>query len=161
MLHAGQTYQFRLYVNVSPALTGPAGSVAKAAARYLAPPPDDVPTTEDLVRMREYVGLSANLTDDAAMLDLPFPHSAPPRAAGTPPEFDLPGHEAFLVAWVRRELPDGSQQVVFARKVVPGREYPAADVVFTFPQQRIAVRNLNQAGAFGSRVTGGIAARWE
>jgi hypothetical protein len=73
---------------------------------------------------------------------------------------DLPSANAFLVVTVELDLADGSRQPIFLRKVVPGLEYEAGGIAMVFPQQRVAVRNLNAQGEFGSQVTGGITLRW-
>jgi|ERR1041385_702144 hypothetical protein len=72
---------------------------------------------------------------------------------------DLPSADAFLVVSVELDLPDGTRQPIFLRKVVPGLEYEAENIALVFPQQRVAVLNLNSNGEFGSQVTGGIALR--
>lgn len=73
---------------------------------------------------------------------------------------DLPSPEAFLVVQVELDLSAGIRQPIFLRKVVPGLEYEADNIVLTFPQQRVAVQNLNGQGDFGSQVAGAIALRW-
>lgn len=73
--------------------------------------------------------------------------------------FTLPRDGAFLVMRVLRENPDGLTPV-FQRKLVPELEYEAAELAFVFHTMRVAKQNLNGAGAFGSIVSGGIAARW-
>jgi hypothetical protein len=73
---------------------------------------------------------------------------------------DLPSADAFLVVSVELDLPDGTRQSIFLQKVVPGLKYESGNIAIVFPQQRVAVRNLNSAGEFGSQVTGGIALRW-
>lgn len=73
---------------------------------------------------------------------------------------DLPSADAFLVVAVDLDLPDGTRQPIFVRKVVPGLEYEAGNIAMVFPQQRVAVQNLNGQGEFGSQITGGIATRW-
>jgi hypothetical protein len=72
----------------------------------------------------------------------------------------LPAPEAFLVVRVEKDFPKGGSDLIFLRKVAPGLIYAAGNIALTFPTQRVAVRNLNGQGAFGSQVTGGIAARW-
>ena len=71
----------------------------------------------------------------------------------------LPRSEAYLVVSVVREDP-GPAEVILRRKVVPRYEYQAAELTLVFTEVSIDVRNLNGAGAFGSRVAGGVAARW-
>jgi len=73
---------------------------------------------------------------------------------------DLPSANAFLIVTVELDLPDGTRQPIFLRKVVPGLEYETGSIAMTFPQQRVAVQNLNGQGEFGSQVTGGITLRW-
>jgi hypothetical protein len=53
--------------------------------------------------------------------------------------------------------PDGTQQTVFLRKVVPSLEYRAGGLALTFPTQIVSWHNLNNAGNFGSNVVGGVA----
>jgi hypothetical protein len=73
---------------------------------------------------------------------------------------ELPAQEAFLVVRVEREEAGGGRETIFLRKVVPGLEYECGDIALVFPAQRVARRNLNGQGDFGSAVAGGIAARW-
>jgi hypothetical protein len=75
--------------------------------------------------------------------------------------FELPDADtnAFLVMHVAR-LTDAGPQVIFRRKLVPNLEYTAAEVAFIFRTMRVARKNLNGVGAFGSQIIGGIAARW-
>jgi hypothetical protein len=73
---------------------------------------------------------------------------------------ELPAVDAFLVVRVEREETGGERETIFLRKVVPGLEYECGDIAFVFRAQRIARRNLNGQGDFGSTVTGGIASRW-
>lgn len=73
--------------------------------------------------------------------------------------FDLPSPDIFLVVQIEIELSSGIRQPIFLRKVVPDIEYEADNIVLIFPQQRIAVKNLNGQGDFGSQVTGAIALR--
>jgi hypothetical protein len=72
--------------------------------------------------------------------------------------YDLPAPGAFMVMRVTRETADGPR-VIFQRKLVPGLEYEAEEVAFRFGPMRVAKRNLNGIGAYGSQVTGGIAER--
>lgn len=120
----GRSYRFRLYVNVSPALTA----------------------------------------DPAAFLDLPVPAAGPsrvqPDGSLAPLAFDLPVPQAFLVVRVDQDQVGGTSRLVFLRKVIPGLEFQAGDIALTFTQTRVAVKNLNGQGAFGSLVSGGIAPRW-
>lgn len=73
---------------------------------------------------------------------------------------ELPAPEAFLVVRVEVESPDASRRTIFLRKVIRELEYQAEAIALTFPQQRVAVGNLNGRGEFGTRLSGGIAARW-
>jgi hypothetical protein len=73
---------------------------------------------------------------------------------------DLPSAEAFLVVQVELDQPSGTRLLIFLRKVVPSLEYEAENITLIFPQQQVAVRNLNGEGTFGSQVTGGVAPRW-
>src|SRR5712692_9693571 len=56
---------------------------------------------------------------------------------------DLPSPEAFLVVQVELDLPAGTRQLIFLRKVVLSLEYETENIALIFPQQRIAVQNLN------------------
>jgi hypothetical protein len=77
--------------------------------------------------------------------------------AGRQLRLPMPG--AFMVMVVTREGP-GQAEVVFQRKLVLDHEYEAAELAFVFKEITVDPRNLNAAGAFGSRVTSGVAARW-
>jgi hypothetical protein len=84
---------------------------------------------------------------------------------GTPVEavLDLPrpAGDAYLVLRVEREATAGAEPaVLLVRKLVPGLDYEAGQLAFTFTEMRVAVRNLNGAGAYGSSVKGGVALRW-
>lgn len=95
---------------------------------------------EQSYQMLLYVNCAAALLDDEdAMLQLPIPR-------------------AFLVLRVLRETPSGTT-AIFQRKVIPYLEYEAAELALLFTEMRVARRNLNGVGAFGSQVLGGIAAR--
>lgn len=76
------------------------------------------------------------------------------------PFIETPSAAAFLVVRVDREASDGSRKTIFVRKVVPNIEYSAGDIALLFSQQKVARKNLNGQGSFGSLVTGGIASRW-
>jgi hypothetical protein len=89
---------------------------------------------------------------DDAFFDLPVPGNAP--AAGIPP---APG--IFMVMRVAREQA-GSAVIIVQSKLVPNLEYQAAELALRFTTMRVAKRNLNGAGSFGSVVSGGIRARW-
>lgn len=91
------------------------------------------------------VGLSVAVLDD----ELP--------AVGLPLRLPRPG--AFMVMVVTREGP-GPAEVIFRRKLVLDLEYGAAELAFVARELVVDPRNLNAAGAFGSRVSVGVAARW-
>jgi hypothetical protein len=93
-------------------------------------------------RFRLYVNAPFHLVKDKALV------------------LDLPSAEAFLVVQVELDQPTGTRPLIFLRKVVPSLEYEAENIALTFPQQQVAVRNLNGEGIFGSQVTGGVAPRW-
>lgn len=94
---------------------------------------------------RLYVNIAASrLSDEMVFLDLPDETT-----------------QAFLVAQVERELPTGSRETVFVRKVIPEREYEVEEIALTFGRTRVARKNLNGRGELGSQVQGGIASRWE
>jgi hypothetical protein len=69
----------------------------------------------------------------------------------------LPDARRFLVVRVDVIGPDGTQQPVFLRKVVPSLEYRTGGLAIYFPTQIVARRNLNNPGNFGSNVIGGVA----
>lgn len=73
--------------------------------------------------------------------------------------FELPDENAYLVMQVAREGTDPAQ-VIFQRKLVPDQAYEASELAFLFREMRVAKRNLNGVGAFGSSVIGGVAERW-
>jgi hypothetical protein len=64
----------------------------------------------------------------------------------------------FMVIAVVREDP-GGEATLLRRKIVPGLEYQVGELVLTFHTLRVALRNLNGIGAFGSEVVGGVALR--
>lgn len=72
--------------------------------------------------------------------------------------YQLPAPDAFLVMTVQREEPAGPV-ILFRRKVVCNLEYEAAELAFFFRTITVAKRNLNGIGAYGSTISGGIAAR--
>jgi len=76
---------------------------------------------------------------------------------GQPLRLPLPG--AFMVMTAVREGP-GPAAVIFRRKLVLAHEYAAAELAFVVKEIVVDPRNLNAAGAFGSLVTAGVAARW-
>ena len=79
--------------------------------------------------------------------------------AGVGRPLQLPQPGAFMVMVATREGP-GQAQVIFQRKLVLGHEYGAAELAFVAKEITVDPRNLNAAGAFGSRVTVGVTARW-
>jgi hypothetical protein len=91
------------------------------------------------------VAFSVNVTDERLL------------ASGRPLRLPVPG--AFLVMVVTRDGP-GEPTVVFRRKIVCQLEYGAAELAFLFTEITVDPRNLNAGGAFGSRVTAGVATRW-
>ncbi len=83
--------------------------------------------------------------------------NAPETALGPIDELMvLPDVFRFLVVRVDVSQPDGVQQAVFLRKVVPSLEYRAGGLAITFPTQIVARRNLNSPGNFGSDIVGGV-----
>ncbi|MGW7528515.1 hypothetical protein [Streptomyces sp. NPDC054783] len=80
------------------------------------------------------------------------------RTTGVDAVLDLPTAGAFLVLRVAREEPSGLVTTL-RRKLVQGVAYSAAELSLTFPTMRVARRNLNGAGEFGSEVVGGVALR--
>jgi hypothetical protein len=73
--------------------------------------------------------------------------------------YELPQPGAFIVLRVVRETLDGPV-TIFQRKLVPHLEYEAAELALIFDTMRVARLNLNGVGAFGSQLSGRIAARW-
>jgi hypothetical protein len=71
----------------------------------------------------------------------------------------LPAPGAFMVMTVTRQGPV-ADEVILRRKLVTGHEYGAAELAFVVRELTIDPRNLNAPGAFGSRVTAGVATRW-
>lgn len=71
---------------------------------------------------------------------------------------DLFGTGPFLVVAVGREEPGGLVPLV-RRKVVRGLPCPAGALRLVFREAVVDVRNLNGAGAYGSRVHAEVAAR--
>lgn len=83
--------------------------------------------------------------------------NVPERSLGDLDELmTLPDAHRFLVVRVDTVVADGAQQTIFLRKVVPSLEYRAGSLSLVFPVQVVARRNLNNAGNFGSNVTGGV-----
>jgi hypothetical protein len=74
--------------------------------------------------------------------------------------FELPEVNAFLVMQVARVSSTGTQ-IIFKRKLVLDLEYTAGEVAFLFRIMRVAMKNINGVGSFGSQIVGGIAARWD
>jgi hypothetical protein len=72
--------------------------------------------------------------------------------------YDLPAPAAFMVMRVTRE-DTGQAEIIFQRKLVLNYEYEAHELAFLFRRLRVARRNLNGVGAFGSEVLGGVAPR--
>ncbi|MBU2670215.1 hypothetical protein KOI35_42615 [Actinoplanes bogorensis] len=71
----------------------------------------------------------------------------------------LPRPGAFMTVEVTRESP-GPARTVLRRKLVPGLELQGAEVVLKAVTMIVDPRNLGAAGAFGSQVLVGVAARW-
>jgi hypothetical protein len=70
---------------------------------------------------------------------------------------ELPSPGAFMVLVVDREA-DGAR--LLRTKLIPNREYGAYELQLTVGEMLVAKANLNAAGAVGSIVEGGVAARW-
>lgn len=70
---------------------------------------------------------------------------------------DLPDRHRFLVARVDVLADDGGARTVFLRKVVPSLEYRAGGLALVFTRQRVARRNLNGVGHFGTDIAAGVA----
>jgi hypothetical protein len=172
VLFEGRSYQFRLYVNVSTALL----HVKPTALASTVTAEDAVITVTSTVgfpihapfRVRiekEILVITAMTADVWTVTRGADSTTAAAHAQGTPVVYtltvlDLPSPEACLVVHVLVELADTTQQSIFLRKVVPDLEYKVENIALLFPQQRVAVSNLNGVGDFGSQVIGGIAARW-
>jgi hypothetical protein len=73
--------------------------------------------------------------------------------------YELPTETEYMVMTVAREGP-GEPQVIFRRRIVPDHEYEADELAFLFREVKVARQNLNGVGSFGSRITGGVTARW-
>ena len=76
---------------------------------------------------------------------------------GAPLVMPQPG--AFMTAAVTRESP-GPERTLLRRKLVPGLELAGAEVVLKAVTMIVDPRNLGAAGAYGSQVLLGVAARW-
>jgi hypothetical protein len=172
VLFEGRSYQFRLYVNIPTALlhvkpTALASAVTAGDAVITVTSTVGFPTRAPFrVRIEKEVlvitAMTANVWAVTRGADSTTPAA---HASGTPVVYtitvlDLPSPEACLVVHVMVELPDATQHPIFLRKVVPGLEYEVENIALLFPQQRVAVSNLNGVGDFGSQVIGGIATRW-
>ena len=71
----------------------------------------------------------------------------------------LPQPDAYVVLTVSR--PDGdSDRTLLRRKLAPYVEYETDELAFVFTELAVHPRNVNGTGAFGSRIMGGVAARW-
>ncbi|SRR6266446_9800878 len=68
----------------------------------------------------------------------------------------LPDADRFLVVRADVSGSDGTTQTIFLRKVVTSLEYRAGEIGLYFPTQIVVRQNLNQTGAFGSNVVGGV-----
>jgi hypothetical protein len=68
----------------------------------------------------------------------------------------LPDASRFLVVRADVVGSDGTTQTIFLRKVTPSQEYRAGRIGLFFPTQTVVRQNLNQTGAFGSNVVGGV-----
>lgn len=73
---------------------------------------------------------------------------------------ELPAEDAALIVRIEKQGDAGDRTTIFLRKVVPGLEYDAENVSVTFPDQRVAIGNLNGTGDLGTQVTGGVRSRW-
>jgi hypothetical protein len=72
---------------------------------------------------------------------------------------ELPRQDAYAVLTVSR--PDGNgERTLLRRKLAPFVEYETDELAFMFTELAVHPRNINGTGAFGSRITGGVAARW-
>lgn len=69
----------------------------------------------------------------------------------------LPRENVFITVSVDSQPAGGDRTTIFLRKIVPGLEYLAGPLALYFPQQQVAVANLNGQGNFGTNVTGGVA----
>jgi len=64
-----------------------------------------------------------------------------------------------MVMVISREA-GGTPVPLFRRKLVLHHEYETSQLAFLFQEILVHPQNLNGAGAFGSRVVGGVAERW-
>jgi hypothetical protein len=72
--------------------------------------------------------------------------------------FDLPERGAYLVMRIAR-IAAGTRTTLFHRKLVPNHPYEAGELALVFRRMRVARRNINGFGSFGSDVIGGVAQR--
>lgn len=70
---------------------------------------------------------------------------------------NLPQENIFITVSVDSQPAGGDRTTIFLRKIVPSLEYAAGPLVIYFPQQQVAVANLNGQGNFGTNVIGGVA----
>jgi hypothetical protein len=172
ILFEGRSYQLRLYVNVPADLlhdqrmalasavnTGDASITVTSTVGFPTRAPFRVRIDREVLVITAMTGSVWTVTRGADSTT-PAAHISGTLAVYTITVLDLPSPEACLVVHVIVELPDATQQPIFLRKVVPGLEYEVENIALIFPQQRVAVSNLNGVGDFGSQVIGGIAARW-
>lgn len=68
---------------------------------------------------------------------------------------EMPQRAAYVVCTVT----DG-ERTLLRRKVAPHVEYEADELAFVFTEIVVHPGNVNGSGAFGSRITGGVAKRW-
>jgi len=71
----------------------------------------------------------------------------------------LPQTGAFMVMALSQESA-GTLTPLFRRKLVLAHEYETSRLAFLFQRILVHPQNLNGAGAYGSRVDGGVAERW-
>jgi hypothetical protein len=178
VVFGSRTYRFQLYVNVPASViqrskysycfdTILSNAIDNVSTKIVVVSTEGFPTTTPFsVRIEDEVLLVTGIAGNSLSVKRGTDSTkATAHPSGTPVLYvtsilDLPYPNAFLVAQVAIDLLEGEQQPIFSRKVIPTLEYEAGDIALNFPQQRIALQNLNGQGNFGSQVTGGIASRW-
>jgi hypothetical protein len=180
LLFEGRTYQFRLYINVSASLlNNKSNSLSYSARTILSSPINANATTITVTSTASFpssIPFGVRIDDEVMIVTAmagtswtvtrgvdgttATPHANAALVVYNSAILDLPFPDTFLVVQVEVQLPDTTRQTLFLRKVVTSLEYEAENIALVFPQQRVAVSNLNGQGDFGSQVIGGIAPRW-
>jgi len=180
LLFAGRTYQFRLYINVpasllnnslnrfsyisrtilSSSINANATTITvTSTACFPSITPFEVRVDDEIMNVTATASTSWTVTRGADGTRA-VPHDTASSVIYSAAILDLPLSDSFLVVKVEVELPDATRQTLFLRKVVTDLEYETESIALIFPQQRVAVSNLNGQGNFGTQIIGGIALRW-